>query len=151
MTMKHRFVDIIPDELEEGVLFISTEFCTAVHKCCCGCGNEVVTPLSPTDWELVFNGDSVSLSPSIGNWGFECKSHYWIKKSQVQWAGKWTEEEIRAGRHYAAVEKAKYFQEQDEAPQEFNGHGAKRLKGSGLRKKKGIWSHIKLWWSEMWI
>ncbi|MBK7970270.1 MAG: hypothetical protein IPK08_15745 [Bacteroidetes bacterium] len=67
-TIQHKFVEFIPDVIEGGVLYISIEYCTAIHKCACGCGNEVVTPLSPTDWEITFNGKTVSLDPSIGNW-----------------------------------------------------------------------------------
>jgi len=54
MIIQHKFVGSIPEILEEGVLYISIDYCTAVHKCVCGCGNEVVTPISPTDWELRF-------------------------------------------------------------------------------------------------
>jgi hypothetical protein len=88
-NFQHKFVEIIPDELEEGVLYITIEYCTAIHKCVCGCGNEVVTPLSPKDWRLTFDGKSVSLYPSIGNWGFECQSHYWIKNNNVLFVEKW--------------------------------------------------------------
>ena len=72
--------------IEEGILYISVEYCTAIHKCVCGCGNEVVTPLSPTDWEIIFDGKTVSLDPSIGNWNFDCKSHYWIIKNRIRFA-----------------------------------------------------------------
>jgi len=61
----------------------------------CGCNNEVVTPLSPTDWQLTFDGESVSLNPSIGNWSFKCKSHYWIVKDTIKMARKWSDDEIR--------------------------------------------------------
>ena len=90
MKIKHKFVQYIPDQVEERMLYISIEFGTAVHKCMCGCGNEVVTPLSPTDWELIYNGETVSLYPSIGNWGFKCESHYWIKRSKVRFVEKWS-------------------------------------------------------------
>lgn len=68
--LRHEFVEFIPDDLEEGVIYISIQYATATHLCACGCGAEVITPISPTDWELTFNGSSVSLSPSIGNWSF---------------------------------------------------------------------------------
>ncbi len=45
-TLKHEFVEFIPDVIEEGKIFVSIKYATAVHKCCCGCGKEVVTPLS---------------------------------------------------------------------------------------------------------
>jgi hypothetical protein len=48
-------------------------------KCCCGCGHEVVTPFSPTDWKLTFDCVSVSLYPSIGNWSPPCRAHYFIE------------------------------------------------------------------------
>jgi len=83
--LKHKFVENIPDNLENGIIYISLAYGTVVHKCCCGCGNEVVTPLSPKDWKLLFDGESISLFPSIGNWSFDCRSHYWIKDNKVVW------------------------------------------------------------------
>ena len=69
--VRHEFVEFIPSTLNDGVLYISIPYATAVHKCCCGCGEKVVTPLTPTDWSLTFDGLTASLSPSIGNWGFQ--------------------------------------------------------------------------------
>jgi Family of unknown function (DUF6527) len=69
-ALTHEFVEYIPDELKDGVLYVSMPFATVAHKCCCGCGKEVVTPLSPTDWTLIFDGKSITLDPSIGNWSF---------------------------------------------------------------------------------
>ena len=94
----HKFVGAIPERTEEGVLYLAMDYATAVHKCACGCGREVVTPLSPTDWKMGYDGVSVSLSPSIGNWSFPCRSHYWIKHSNIRWAGDMSEEKIAAGR-----------------------------------------------------
>ena len=37
-------------------------------------------------WILDKEGALLSLSPSIGNFSFPCKSHYFIKKNCVQWA-----------------------------------------------------------------
>ncbi|MCX6350237.1 MAG: DUF6527 family protein [Bacteroidetes bacterium] len=108
-TLQHRFVEFIPDKLEDDILYISLDYCTATHKCMCGCGNEVVTPLSPTDWELTFNGETVSLYPSIGNWNFKCKSHYWITKNRVRHARMWSEKEIDSGRERDTQKKNKYF------------------------------------------
>ena len=81
MRLEHRFVEFIPKNLEDNVIYISIRFSTAVHNCACGCGIKTVTPLSPTDWKITFNGKSVSLYPSIGNWGFPCQSHYCYKTS----------------------------------------------------------------------
>lgn len=96
--LEHEFVEFIPDEMAEGKLYVCVGLATVVHKCCCGCGNEVVTPLSPTAWNLTFDGEAITLSPSIGNWGFRCQSHYWIKNNQVAWAEQWSLARIDAGR-----------------------------------------------------
>ena len=82
-----RFVEFLPDKLEDGKLYVSMQYATASHKCCCGCGRDVVTPISPKDWQLMFDGRTVSLTPSIGNWSYPCRSHYWIKGSRVVWDG----------------------------------------------------------------
>ncbi len=108
-TIAHKFEEFIPEQLEEGILYISLTYCTAIHKCCCGCGNEVVTPLSPTDWKLTFDGKTISLDPSIGNWNFKCKSHYWIINNKVRNARKWLQWEINIGRVSDNMEKKKYF------------------------------------------
>ena len=113
--MQHRFVEIIPDAVEDGVLYISLKYCTAIHKCVCGCGNEVVTPISPTDWKLIFDGKTVSLSPSIGNWSFNCQSHYWIKRDEIVYAREWDKEEIQFGRTNDEKRKAKYYNKEDES------------------------------------
>jgi hypothetical protein len=93
-TLQHRFVDNIPDEVEEGILYISLPYCIAIHKCVCGCGNEVSTPVSPAGWEITFDGETISLSPSIGNWGYECQSHYFITKGKVKPSFKWSKKQI---------------------------------------------------------
>lgn len=111
--LQHKFVEFIPQKVEEGILYISIEYCTAIHKCVCGCGNEVVTPLSPTDWKLTFNGKSVTLHPSIGNWNFECQSHYWIRNNEIELAGRWTEKEIHSGRENDLKRKSEYFEDLD--------------------------------------
>lgn len=108
-TIQHKFVEFIPNSPEQDVLYISVEYKTAVHLCVCGCGSKVVTPLSPTDWELRFDGKTVSLSPSIGNWNFECKSHYFITRNKIRHARRWDEWEINEGRKEDAEIKKKFF------------------------------------------
>jgi len=97
-SVKHEFVEFIPSKLDEGVLYISIPYATAVHLCAEGCGNKVVTPISPTDWQLTFDGVSISLAPSIGNWQFPCRSHYWVKNDHIEWADGLNAEEIEAAR-----------------------------------------------------
>lgn len=108
-TLEHRFVRNVPRELEPGVLYISVEYATAVHSCCCGCGERVVTPFTPTDWRMTFDGDSVSLHPSVGNWNQKCRSHYVIRRSRVVEAGPWSGKQIEAERHRDKLAKAAYY------------------------------------------
>lgn len=109
--LEHLFVEQMPERLEEGVLYISISFTTALHLCACGCRSEVVTPLSPTDWSLTFDGESVSLSPSVGSWSLPCRSHYWIDENRVRWAGDWSDARIEAGRAHDRAAKRDYFEE----------------------------------------
>jgi hypothetical protein len=111
--LRHKFVEFIPDSIENGTLYISIDYCTAIHKCVCGCGNEVVTPLSPTDWKMIFNGKSVSLYPSIGNWNFKCQSHYWIKENRIEHAGSWSNKNIQNGRARDAETKQEYYENRE--------------------------------------
>lgn len=96
--LRHEFVDSAPDPLEPGVLYVSIKYSAALHLCCCGCGQEVVLPLNPTGWRVTYDGATVSLSPSVGNWSLPCRSHYWIERDRVRWAGPWTNEQIATGR-----------------------------------------------------
>jgi len=111
MILKHEFVEYIPEHVVDGAIYVSIRFATALHKCCCGCGNEVVTPLSPTDWKVTFDGETISLHPSIGNWNFPCQSHYWIKRNVITWAPQWSRDQIAAGRADDQRAKKRYERE----------------------------------------
>jgi hypothetical protein len=112
-TFEHRFVEFIPEKLEEGVLYVSMTYATALHRCACGCGCEVVTPLSPTFWRMTFDGETISLYPSIGNWNLPCRSHYWIDRSRVRLARLWTDDEIVEARRQDAEMRARYYRDGD--------------------------------------
>lgn len=109
----HEFVRLMPKDLQPHVLYVSMEFATAVHLCACGCGSKVVTPLAPTDWKLTFDGEAVSLYPSIGSWALPCRSHYWIAHGRVDWSGDWPEEWVHEGRRSDRDSKRAYFDEKD--------------------------------------
>ena len=79
------YVDRFPQELEHGKLYISKDCRLAVHLCACGCGEKTFTPLDEQGWSLHEEGGRVTLSPSIGNFCFPCKSHYFIQNSKVVW------------------------------------------------------------------
>ncbi len=108
-TLTHRFVPVIPDRLEPGVLYLALEYGTATHSCCCGCGEEVVTPLTPTDWRITYDGETVSLSPSVGNWNAACQSHYIIERGQVVPCGGWSDERIATERRRDRAAKARHY------------------------------------------
>ena len=110
--MQHRFVEYIPDRLDNGILYVSMEYRAVSHLCCCGCGSEVVTPLGPTAWHLIYDGKAVTLEPSIGSWRLPCRSHYWIRGGRVVWAPDWSDEEISEGREMAAQARRDYYHNQ---------------------------------------
>ena len=60
--LKHEFVEYIPAHLVDGTIYVSMTYAVAQHRCCCGCGNKVITPFSPTDWKLIFDGESISIA-----------------------------------------------------------------------------------------
>ncbi len=110
-SIRAEYVDAIPVTITDGVLYVSTAYGTAVHKCCCGCGQEVVTPLGPTDWSVTVDGGAVSVYPSIGNWNFPCRSHYWINCGQIRWAEQWSDAQIRYGRQQDRIAKQRQYGE----------------------------------------
>lgn len=82
------YIKFIPQEIENGKLYISKEFGCAIHLCACGCGQKAVTPFrKPDDWQLLENDGKVSLTPSIGNFNGEnpYHAHYYITANEVRW------------------------------------------------------------------
>lgn len=116
VALSHEFVDEIPVDLHEGRLYISIRYRTAAHLCACGCGRKVITPIKPPKWHLIFDGDTVSLWPSIGRWQLPCRSHYWIRRNRIAWAKPWTEKEIEAGRKRDAGDLRRYYSGTDAPP-----------------------------------
>lgn len=93
-TITPQYVDNIPEKLEEELLYICERYHIAAHKCCCGCGQEVITPLTPADWLIKNDNNLITLFPSIGNWCFACQSHYWIKRNKIVWSNRMSKNEI---------------------------------------------------------
>lgn len=93
--LKVEYVDSMPSTKEEGVLYISKTHGLAIHLCACGCGEQVVTPLNGNwpywpnktgGWDFTVHEDgTVTLSPSIGNFQFPCRSHYFIRRNKIVW------------------------------------------------------------------
>ena len=138
--LEHRFVERIPESLDIGVLYVSLNYATAAHLCCCGCGEEVVTPFTPTDWAMTFDGEAVSLRPSIGNWTLECRSHYLVHHGRVIAAGTWTDREIAAERRRDSRAKAQYYQSrsQDAGPDQL-------VAAEAGPTRHRFWHHVRRW------
>lgn len=122
------FVEFIPSEkeLRRGKLYISMQYTTTVHLCASGCGEKVVLPLNPAKWRLEFDGDRVTLWPSVGNWTLPCRSHYWIRGNKVVWASSWDDKRIAAGRRRDEEHVDRYFAE-----------------SSGSGRKKSFWQRVR--------
>ena len=88
----------MPGVMEPGNVYISPKHSLTEHLCACGCGVEVSLPLGRTEWRIEYDGDTVSIRPSIGNWRLPCRSHYVIQENKTVWCASWTAEEIAAGR-----------------------------------------------------
>lgn len=78
---------MMPDKLEEGILYISEKFELAIHLCACGCGGKTVTPIDAGGWTLTKQDDKITLRPSIGNWSGEnpYHAHYFITANKIEW------------------------------------------------------------------
>lgn len=132
----------MPDIIEDGILYISLNYGTVIHKCACGCGSEVNTPLTPTGWKMLYNGEAISLKPSVGNWSFDCKSHYWITNNEVEWSLKWSDETIHEVRSVEDSEREEYYRNKDsEKLQEDLGDSSDLQKS----KIKVFFEYLKFW------
>ena len=98
MKLRLQITETIPEDIEEGILYVSFTYWTTAHKCGCGCGQKVVLRLSPKHWAITLTGESVSMYPSVGNWQLPCRSHYWIEEGRILQARRWSDVEILRNR-----------------------------------------------------
>jgi hypothetical protein len=140
-NIAHEFVDFIPRELKERILYISIEFATATHKCFCGCGTEVVTPISPVGWQLTFDGETVSLAPSVGSWSLQCNSHYWIRRNLVVWAPVMSPEEIAEVRKRDDADRLRHYGVQATV----DARSTPAEHETSAVDRKGFWAWFKSW------
>lgn len=150
-TLEHRFVRNVPRELEPGVLYVSMDYATAVHSCCCGCGDRVVTPFTPTDWRMTFDGESISLHPSVGNWNQKCRSHYVIQRNHVLSAGPWSNAQVEAERRRDKRAKTAYYGNLQQVTGEVAGREHSFPCTPAMQDKAppftSIWSRLKTWFT----
>ena len=97
LVLKPVFVETIPQlpDMETGTLYVSMRFATLSHLCPCGCGRLVDVTLDPATRSLTYDGEYLTLRPSIGV-KFPCESHYSIIRNAIRWyppmsqsEGKW--------------------------------------------------------------
>ncbi len=58
-SIEPQFVENMPEKLEDGILYISYKYKVAIHNCCCGCKNKVVTQFSAIEphWDLTVRAE----------------------------------------------------------------------------------------------
>ena len=148
-TLDHRFVRTMPRQLDPGVLYISMDYATAVHSCCCGCGERVVTPFTPTDWRMTFDGETISLNPSVGNWNQKCRSHYVIQRGRVLESGSWSEAQVEAERRRDKRTKVAHYGQPDLDPSGvmLSSDGASLNPAVQRRSPQtlSLWARLKSW------
>ena len=87
--MLPEFVEEIPEKVDDGYLYLCLQYNAVIHKCACGCGEIISTPLDRNSgWIMQYDGEAVTLSPSIGNGSYACRSHYFIRGNSMVWLGK---------------------------------------------------------------
>src|ERR1700676_5046900 len=102
-------VQYMPGTLEPGILYVAEQYGTAAHLCACGCGAKIRTPLGPDEWSFAEMATGPSLSPSVVNWQQADQAHKWIVGGQVEWAGKWSEKQVAAGRGREEERRRAYY------------------------------------------
>lgn len=147
-TITPEFVEFIPAEIQEGVLYISDKYATAIHKCCCGCGHEVVTPLSSVSWKLYREGDTVTLHPSIGNWNFQCQSHYWIRRNKIIWASSMSMQQIRRIQELDKQDMERHITQSNEQKIRLKQKVSRQVaeKFTWKSELKRLWRWLREWW-----
>lgn len=88
VVLKPVFVETIPVEstkIKGGTLYVSMKFDTIVHRCPCGCGSLVEVTLHPATRSLTYDGQYLTIKPSIGV-KLPCRSHYSIIRNEVVWS-----------------------------------------------------------------
>jgi hypothetical protein len=140
--IQHQFVEFVPENLKPGELYVSLEYNTANHLCACGCGFEVVTILGPADSSITYNGRGVSISTSIGNSNFPCKSHYWIKGNRVLWEAAMTPQLTAVSRASDKAAKAREYGRPADVPTPRAPEAAPAQLAPVKEKQKSWWRRL---------
>lgn len=83
MRYRYELVNRIPRQMVEAVVYHNEEFELAGLFCACGCGHRI-TLLVPDSHQVWNDGGYATISPSIGVMDAPCKSHFFIKRGDVE-------------------------------------------------------------------
>ena len=86
-------------------------FLLTVYPVAASSADDAQTSQNRPHWSFELKGGL--FYPSIGNWQFPCKSHYWISGGEIRWAEEWTPEQIEAGREAEDQRRRRYYRERD--------------------------------------
>lgn len=98
----------LPKVAAPGIVYWSREYEMSAHVCACGCGDIIYLPVDPANYSIKVSHRGVTLRPSVGNWGV-CDAHYLITDGEVEWAAKWSPEQIARGRTNEDARRAAYY------------------------------------------
>ena len=133
-SLRPKYVEHLPESLEEGILYVCEEFSLTAHKCCCGCGEDVHNKLGPAKWRLIKHPDGrVSLDPSVGNWKYACRSHYWICENEVLEAAPMSSRAIQAVQARDRRDRDKYIARVNAAADEADRRNSSNVLGLRAR------------------
>jgi len=83
MRYRYQAVERIPREMADFVVYHTEEFELAGLLCACGCGHRI-TLLVPDSHEVWTEDGFATISPSVGVLDAPCKSHFFIRRGNVQ-------------------------------------------------------------------
>ena len=84
--IRPRFVESIPPgRPPAGEFLISIKYGMGVLRCPCGCGNTMDVNIEPHRWSIKWDGEHISVCPSISSDWMGCRSHYWVRRNRIVW------------------------------------------------------------------
>jgi hypothetical protein len=91
---------------------------------------------------LAFDGESISLYPSIGNWNFACQSHYWIRRNEVRWAAPLPGASIEAAKSRDREDAWSYWAADETLDDKVRKETERE---PGESQKAGLWARLRRW------
>jgi hypothetical protein len=91
---------------------------------------------------MTFDGETISLAPSIGNWMLKCRSHYVIDHGEVIMAGPWSDRQVEAERRRDQAAKAHFYHQLPPVGSSEPPPAAKAPPGFWRRVWQRVWSWV---------